>query len=301
MKLPQSLTSLLTFGACVAFAPPVFAEELWDNGEPNNAGVVNGQYESAMDDFYAPDAGWWISSAQADGIFMNAGSVVDEDDVQVRIWAHDYDENVPDGDNVTALNVTSVNVIATGEDWYDHERLTIEVEFDNHFLQGQEYYWIEFIVEDQLNRALLFLARQPVTHETAHTRDFGSPEAAANVDMSFKLSGTDIELAHYFAGGNDQLTYKGLDNSPLVTTLFVPVDQKVFKQGYYQIKMTRKGPQLEHFGRDSRALLDFKPNPVKEQRLHTPAGDDLCPQGEGSLAQYCQQFVACAVYDLFCY
>jgi hypothetical protein len=69
----------------------------------------------------------------------------------------------------------------------------------------------------------------------------------------------------------------------------------VLKRGVFEIS----GNGVRH-REDNGDINDIALGSTPDEEFHTPLGDDLCGDAEGSLMDFCQRFVACAGYDLFC-
>lgn len=290
---------LMTLGLMLA-GPALGSELLWDNGAPNGSGGLNSQYETVLDDFYVPGGGWFISGAETVGIFLNPGRVVTT--VDVTIWGHDYATDEPNGSDTVNLNVTNFTATPTGELWYGYEKIEIAVEFDQTFLNGQEYYWIEFDVSDQYGERIIFLDRAPVAYQPAHTRSNPYPSSLEHKDLPYSLHGTKVVVLNL--PGADDITLKGLDQGRDVQTVFIPSQLGIFQRGIYQMQLIDRQPQLFRFDRDGRSRIDFplqkRSTDPDAQPLSTPLGDDMCKNAPDLIHDFCQSFVACAAYELFC-
>jgi hypothetical protein len=284
----------LALGLCHAAA----GAELHDNGAPTLA-TVNNQYQNAMDDFYVPGAGWFVDGAETVGMFLNPGRTVQ--DVAVVLWSHDPIENEPDGAHTLAPTVSSWSVTSLGDDGGGYEELRVEVEFEETFLDGQAYHWIEFEITDQYGLSLHLKQSAEDHWSPAHTRQNPYPNATAN-DLSFSVHGTEVETL--YVGPTDDLASEGFGERSGIVQMLIPDGNAKFPSGLYEIAVIEDRPQvvlLDDRGRTRMRSMDLTADPRRPRKLHTPAGDDLCGKAKGSLHDYCQTFVACAAYDLFCW
>jgi hypothetical protein len=273
------------------------AELLWDNGVHDNVGNgVNNQYQSVMDDFYVPGAGWFVNSAETHGIFLNSGRTVS--DVDITIWPADLVTGEPNGDTAFPVPTINFNAADTGENWEGYDVINVTVNFDNTFLDGQEYYFLELDIKDQYGERIKLIERQSISYQPAHTGPGANP-INAGVDLAFKLSGTDIKVIDWGMPGGFKV--ESLDSGSKVVSLQIAGNSKQLDPGLYQMNLLRNIPILYHFDQNgNKQLYDFAPNPKEPARFSTPLGDDLCGEAEGSLAEYCQSFVACVAYELWC-
>ena len=238
------------------------ADQLWSNGDTQGVTLGWGQYSSTMDDFYVPGGGWYINHAETIGIYVDPATV---SDVEVAIWEHDNSQNEPNDSKVQVLNVTSFQAVQTGRVFLDREEIKISVDFDNTYLKGQRFYWIEFTVRDQNGiEDFRFLARNSISHEPAWTH-FGagsiSPSSevyGSDRDLSFSLHGYPVTVAiptatdkiTTEAGGHDRGVFTGIKRLKTRTTKTA------------QIKLGDT--------RDQRTINEFVFNPC-------PAGSVLTP------------------------
>jgi hypothetical protein len=272
------------------------ADVLWDNGDHDNGGAgVNNNYQSVLDDFYVPGAGWYLNSAETYGIFLTQGLVVS--DVDVAIWPAEPLTGLPNGDTAFSVNTNSFEAVDTGESWGGYEKIKVTVDFENTFLQGQEYYWIELDIKDQYGQRLKLLQRQSINYQNAHIGPGPGP-FSSGVDLGFRLFGTPI--VGFSNTGPDKLLADDLDKSPETVTLQIASAGKALPPGYYQIMMQHRSPIVYHFGQKGKQRFEFRATPVKSSKFHTPIGDDMCEKAPSEIYDYCQSFVACAAYDLFC-
>lgn len=72
--------------------------------------------------------------------------------------------------------------------------------------------------------------------------------------------------------------------------------------GLYQIEVDPSGAAaLFYFHPDMGKVLVGLPIPPPDpEPFHTPLGDDMCGDAPDLIMDFCQSFVACAAYDLFC-
>jgi len=187
-----SLTMLLASSLTTANA-----DQLWDNGDTDGASTLGwGQYSSTLDDFYVPGAGWWIEGAETIGIFIDPATVTS---VDVAIWGHDPDNNEPNGSDAEIMTGVEFNASFTGRTFFNREEIKIDISFDKHYLEGQEYYWIELTVGNQWGiENFRYMARQNISHEPSWTHfGMGSIASSQNVygndrDLSFALYGQPV-------------------------------------------------------------------------------------------------------------
>lgn len=273
------------------------AELLWNNGDHDNNGAgVNNMNQSVLDDFYVPGAGWFIDGAETHGIFLNPNKVVSE--VDVIIWPADFATGEPNGDSVIVIENVTFEAVDTNEDWGGYDKIRVTVDFENTFLDGQEYYWIELDIKDQTGTRLKLLERQSVNFVDAHVR--GNPYPfSTGVDLAYRLFGTPV--AQIYIGGPDGYQTKGLDNGREIVSLQIQGLHQRFEPGLYQIQMLKRQPVVYRFDERGKRRYDFAPNPSAPQKLSTPIGDDLCGKAPDLIHEFCQAFVACAMYDLFCH
>ena len=288
-------------------AHKVHAEQLWNNGNTDGSNSLSwGQYSSTLDDFYVPGGGWWMDSAQTSGFFLNNGDTVTK--IEATIWPHDMDSDEPDGDNAFPLKVLSFEALPTGNQYFGYDEIMVNVVFENTYLDGQRYYWIEFKVENQNSVANFhFLARQDNLHNPARIRignSGGDTYANDNgMDLAYKLFGNKVKLL--VIGNPDSLKLgtitKGKASHMLQIKTASPNRQSRFGSGLYQMKLVNNRPQLFYFDETGRTKLNFKTVPSRNpQMFHTPLGDDMCKNAPALIQNYCQTFVACAAYDLSC-
>ena len=190
----QSLMMASLFVGLVFSAWNVNADQLWNNGDTDGSATLGwGQSSSILDDFYVPGGGWWINHVETIGIFVDPSTV---DEVEVAIWPHDMEENGPNGDAVDVLTVTNVETTPTGRTFFDREEIKISVDFDNTYLKGQRYYWIEITVRDpQGIQDFRLLARQGISHEPSWTH-FGGGSLSSSSDVY----GNDLDLSYALYG-----------------------------------------------------------------------------------------------------
>lgn len=272
------------------------ASELWDNGDSGNSGgTVNNQYQSVLDDFYVPGAGWYVSSAETHGIFFSPGRVVS--DVDVIIWPAEFGTGLPNGDTAFVLPTLSFEAVDTGENFEGYDKIKVAVEFDNKFLKGQEYYWIELDIRDQYGQRLRLLKTPESAHQNAHVRSNPYPYATA-VDLDFRLFGTEVYTI--YSGATDKFVLEGMDNSEKTVTLKIDGLKKHLAPGFYQIQLNQHTPVVYHFDQYGKHRLTFDARRNTTSKFHTPLGDEMCGKAPGSIQDFCQTFVACAGYGLFC-
>ena len=73
------------------------------------------------------------------------------------------------------------------------------------------------------------------------------------------------------------------------------------KSGLYEMGSIDGQPCLYYQGPDGdKTRFDFKAPDTDPIRLSTPLGDWMCEKAPDLIKDYCQSFVACAAYDLFC-
>jgi len=191
------------------FAPPILAvllalalifsvsstraDQLWNNGDTDGSTMGSGQYSSTLDDFYVPGGGWRINRVETIGFFIDPATV---SGVDIVIWPHDMAENEPDGDTTSPLNVTYFEATPTGRIFFGREEIKITVDFDETYLKGQRYYWIEFTVRDQYGiQDFKFLSRQGISHKPAWTH-FG----LGSISPSEQVYGTELDLSYVLYG-----------------------------------------------------------------------------------------------------
>lgn len=294
----KSLYKLSAFvGALSLLGSASAAELLWDNGGPNGTTGLNNAYETVLDDFYVPGAGWFVDSAETVGIFLNPGRVVT--DVEITFWPHDYTSNSPNGDATLSPAVFNFTALKTGVQWQGYDEIQIAVDFEKTYLDGQNYWWIEFDITDQYGQRIKLLDRMPVNFEPAHVRSNPYPYSTGDKDLAFTLSGTDIKTVGWAGAINDYVLEK-IDPGSQVYTLNLVGYSQGFDDGVYQMKLVRNTPKLYRIDQKGATEVAFKSRAPDPHGLHTPVGDDMCPDGPEGLAQFCQSLVACAAYDLFC-
>jgi hypothetical protein len=217
LLLTQSLMIASLFVILVFSTGNVKADQLWNNGDTDGSILGWGQYSSTLDDFYVPGGGWYVNHVETRGIFVDPSTV---DEVEVAIWAHDYQENEPNGSDVIfsqVLNDNNFEVTSTGRTFLDREEIKISIDFDNTYLKGQEYYWIEITVRDPYGvQDFRFLARQNISHEPSWTH-FGQGSLSPSndvygkdLDLSFALHGTPVKFI--FNSPVDDLQVEGNDD-----------------------------------------------------------------------------------------
>lgn len=226
LMMGQSLMMVSLFVALVFSACNVNAEELWNNGNTDGNYLGWGQYSSTLDDFYVPGGGWWVNHLETSGFFIDPSTV---DEVEVAIWTHDIQENKPNGSEVVNLTGVTFEATATGNKFFNKEEIKISVDFDETYLQGQEYYWVEITVRDpQGIEDFRFLARQNILHEPSWTH-FGqgslspSDDVYGNaLDLSFALYGNPVTLK--FDSPVDDFKVEGSDRKGVfgVKKVFMP-------------------------------------------------------------------------------
>lgn len=195
MRLHMLATWMLAICACIT--NPARADVLHDNGEPDGDKTLNwGQYSSTLDDFYVADAGAWADGASTLGFWLGSNDQVD--DVQIFIWRHDPDLNEPDGDSVLAMTGETFTAVPTGRELFGYDEIQVNVSFDPEFLDGQEYYWIEFVVSNQFGQTdFHFLSREAVTHEPAWINIGNGPVPSVDaigseLDLAFQVYGQGV-------------------------------------------------------------------------------------------------------------
>ena len=286
----------IVFITTLILGSSVQADLLWDNGNHDAVGNgVNDAGQSVLDDFYVPGAGWFVNRAETHGIFLNPGRVVS--DVDVVIWPADAATGEPNGDEAFMVGVNGFSAVDTGEDWQGYDKILVSVSFDNTFLKGQEYYWIELDIKDQYGARLKLLERQSVTYGEAHLRSNPYP-FPSGVDLAYRLFGTQVAVFNY--GGPKDLKLKGLENGLNTVTLQLGGNNRLFQPGYYQIQMQRDVPVVYYFDELGKHRFDFAPNPKEPVKFSTPLGDDMCRNAPDLIYEFCQSFVACAAYEI-CY
>jgi len=171
------------------------ADQLWNNGDTDGSSTMGwGQYSSTLDDFYVPGGGWRINRTETIGFFITPSATIS--DVDIVIWPHDMAENGPDGDTTSILNVTHFEATPTGRTFLDREEIKITVDFDETYLKGQRYYWIEFTVRDQYGiQDFKFLSRRGISHKPAWTH-FGQ----GSISPSEQVYGTELDLSYVLYG-----------------------------------------------------------------------------------------------------
>lgn len=293
----MKLLKIVSLLASIGLASVSHAELLWDNGNHDNAGTgVNNQYQSVMDDFYVPGAGWFINSAETHGIFLNSGRVVS--DVDIIIWPADPGTGEPNGDDAFIISTIDFDAVDTGQNWQGYDKIKVTVDFDNTYLDGQEYYFIELDIKDQYGERFKLIERQSINHQPAYLRSNPYP-FESGVDLAYTLSGSEIKMLDI--GGPGGLKVDSLDTGRKVLSLQIAGTSKQIDSGLFQMKLLRKTPVMYHFDtKGNKQPYDFAPNPRQPAKFSTPLGDDMCGEAEGSLQQYCQSFVACAAYELWC-
>ncbi|NOZ52191.1 MAG: hypothetical protein GXP08_03445 [Gammaproteobacteria bacterium] len=209
----------LTLGLNVS---SVSADQLWNNGDTDGSTLGWGQSSSTLDDFYVPGGGWWINGVETIGVFINPTTVTE---VDVAIWSHDMDENEPNESIVYPLTGVSFETTATGRIFSDREEIKIQVNFDNTYLKGQRYYWIELTVRDQDGISdFRFLARQGVSHEPAWTH-FG----LGSISASEELYGSQLDLSYALYGNPVESRFRGLPSDFTLDLTGEKTKQLVFK------------------------------------------------------------------------
>lgn len=293
MKVLKVASLLVSIG----LASVSHAELLWNNGNHDNVGTgVNNQYQTVMDDFYVPGAGWFINNAETHGIFLSSGRVVS--DVDITIWPADHSTGEPNGDHAFTVPTIDFDAVDTGQDWQGYDKIKVTVDFNNTFLDGQEYYFIELDIKDQYGERFKLIERQSINHEPAYIGP-GPYPFESDVDLAYTLSGSEVKTLDL--GGPGGFKVDGLDTGREVLSLQIAGNSKQVKSGLFQMKMLRKTPVMYHFDeKGNKQRYDFAPNPRKPAKLTTPLGDDMCENISGSLHDYCQSFVACAAYELWC-
>lgn len=290
MKMMKLLSALCV----IVFAGVCQAETLWNNGLPNGSQGLNNQYQSVMDDFYVPSGGWFINGAETYGIFLNANREVTN--ITMIIWPADTETGEPNGDNTISLDVNSFQAVETGEYWEGYEKIQINVQFDSTYLEGQEYFWIEFDVRDQYGERIKFIDRQPTLHMPAHIRSNPYPFSSVNQDLAFKLYGSEVSVIDRSPA--DKFAPSEVDTDSRTVSLYLSGAGKAFDPGFYQIQMIGREPVLYRFSREGKKRIAFRPKPDARQAMSTPLGDDMCRNAPSLIQSYCQEFVACAAYEI---
>ena len=173
-----------------------------DNGSPQNTQPLGwGENSSTLDDFYVNSGGWYIDRTETFGIPVNATDAVAE--VELKIRPHDYDENMPDGDDLMALNVTGFTADLTGQVVLDRYVIKLTVDFEREFLPSQEYYSLELLVRDQHGHEnFKGLSRHQISNDRAWNHFGGGTleptYANENArDLSYKLYADKVNMIDF--------------------------------------------------------------------------------------------------------
>jgi hypothetical protein len=216
MKMRFHMVASWMLAMCACIANLARADVLHDNGDTDGGVPLSwGQNSSTLDDFYVANAGAWIDGASTLGLWLGSNDEVQ--DVQVFIWRHDAVANGPDGDSVITMTGEMFTASPTGRQYFGYDEIRVDVEFDPKFLDGQEYYWIEFVVSNQFGHTdFHFLSRQAVTYEPAWIRIGNSVEPSVDVvgselDLAFQVYGQGISVSELIPTFKPKYT-TGIDN-----------------------------------------------------------------------------------------
>lgn len=71
--------------------------------------------------------------------------------------------------------------------------------------------------------------------------------------------------------------------------------------GLYEFVVVDSEPYIYRLGeRGSRELIGLTSSDSTPTPFRTPLGNDMCRNAPNLIQEFCQRFVACAAYDLFC-
>lgn len=126
----------------------------------------------------------------------------------------------------------------------------------------------------------------------AAAHSYGEKFDASRSVVALAPSGVTIATAPSDTKGNSYLAYISRDSRKCRSNL---------QSGFYEIIIDGDSPKLYFQGPDcGRELVNFKPPETDPVMLSTPLGDWMCGNAPSLISDFCQTFVACAAYDLFC-
>ncbi len=274
-----------------------------------------------MDDFYVPGLGWSLSGVRLFGQFLSAGPSPARADV--RIWPAEFPFGEPVvneapvmefldielGDGMSAEVLKGVGL--PGEEFFEvtlnfpYQSLSAQGQFAEHYLKGGRFYWIDFDIRSASgqNLAVVSTGHGNVNYLPGRS---GSVAQAAKKDLAYELHGQSAARSSKLPLSPEKTIFKAKRHAPTPAShnIFIADSNHRFDAGLYQIKREKGRISLYHTNNVVEGKFrPFRPDPGSSKvELTTPEGDNLCrgTENDPGLHSFCQSFVACAYYELWC-